>query len=48
VPIIVKNKLIKVYEIQRKIEQMLKKNLPYEEVNWEIGKLLKYSYNMYV
>lgn len=42
--IVVVNKPRQIYQVEKKIDEMLKKRLPFEEINKEIAKLRKYSF----
>ena len=44
VPIVVINQPRKIYEVERRIDEMLKQGAPYGQINKEIGKLRKYSF----
>lgn len=48
VPIISSNKAIRMYEVDRKIEDMIERGEDSELITKEISKLRKYSYNDYV
>ena len=47
-PIIVHNPAKKIYEVEKKINELLKKNVPYKEIQKEIAKLRKYSFQSYI
>ncbi len=47
-PIIRVNQPKKIYEVERKIDQLLKNGVAYERINKEIMKLRKYSFQSYV
>ncbi len=44
IPIVVVNQPRKIYDVERKVDEMLEKGMPFGEVNKEIAKLRKYSF----
>ena len=47
-PIVVVNQPRKIYEVEKKVDELLKKGVPYKEINKEIAKLRKYSFQSYI
>ena len=47
-PIVVKNSPRRIYEVEKRINEMLEQRLPYKDINKEISKLRKYSFQSYV
>ena len=47
-PIIVDNKPQRIYDVEKRINEMIKEKVPYGEINKEIMKLRKYSFQTYV
>ncbi len=48
VPIVVINQPRKIYEVERKIDEMMANGASYKSISKEIGKLRKYSFQSYV
>ena len=48
IPVVVTNKPSKIYDVEKKVNEMLEQRLPFEEINKQIGKLRKYSFSTYV
>ena len=48
IPIVVTNQPRKIYDVERRVDEMLEKGMPYGEINKEIAKLRKYSFQSYI
>jgi len=48
IPIVEINRPRRIYEVERRIDEMLKNGAPFKRINKEIGKLRKYSFQSYV
>ena len=48
IPVVVINQPKRIYDVERKIDEMLEKGVPYEEISKEISKLRKYSFQSYI
>ncbi len=48
IPIVEINRPRKIYDVERKIDEMMKKGVGFKKINKEIGKLRKYSFQAYI
>ena len=48
IPVVVHNSPAKLYEVEKKIDQMLKQGKPFKVIHKEIAKLRKYSFQSYI
>jgi len=48
IPIVVTYSPRRIYDVERTIGQMLKEKKPYDQINKQISKLRKYSFQSYI
>ena len=48
IPIVVINQPRKIYEVEKRIDELLEQGAPYGQINKEIAKLRKYSFQAYI